>query len=185
VTRRSRRTRRAFGLDASTALIDFARRRLPEADLRVGDMEALPYDEHTFDLVTGFNAFFFANDIVTAIRAAGRVAKPGAPVASPAHPSLSRPGDRTLRQARRARRHRRPGRPRPGAGLRHHVVLPVPPTKRPSAARSSLLPGSEPSSGPLKEETLKDAITDGLAAHRTADGSYSLQNSFHHLIARA
>src|SRR5215218_6401858 len=35
---------RAFGLDASQALLDIARRRVPEADLRVGDMEALPYD---------------------------------------------------------------------------------------------------------------------------------------------
>ena len=69
-----------FGLDASEALIDLARRRLPEADLRVGDMEALPYDADTFDLVTGFTSFFFANDMVAALREAGRVAKPGAPV---------------------------------------------------------------------------------------------------------
>ena len=69
-----------FGLDASEALIDLARRRVPEADLRVGDMESLPYDSDTFDLVTGFTSFFFANDIVAALREAGRVAKPGAPV---------------------------------------------------------------------------------------------------------
>ena len=71
---------RAFGLDASDALLDLARTRLPDADLRVGDMEALPYDDDTFDLVTGFNAFFFANDIVAALREAGRVAKPGAAI---------------------------------------------------------------------------------------------------------
>src|SRR3954454_15188698 len=71
---------RAFGLDASGALLDVARSRLPDADLRVGDMEALPYDDDTFDLVTGFSAFFFANDIVLALREAGRVAKPGAAV---------------------------------------------------------------------------------------------------------
>ena len=69
-----------FGLDASEALIDLARRRVPEADLRVGDMESLPYDADTFDLVTGFTSFFFANDMVAALREAGRVAKPGAPV---------------------------------------------------------------------------------------------------------
>src|ERR1700757_116805 len=55
---------RAFGLDASEALLELARSRLPDADLRLGDMEALPYDDDSFDLVTGFNAFFFANDIV-------------------------------------------------------------------------------------------------------------------------
>ena len=69
-----------FGLDASEALIDLARRRVPEADLRVGDMEALPYDADTFDLVTGFTSFFFANDMVAALREAGRVAKSGVPI---------------------------------------------------------------------------------------------------------
>jgi ubiquinone/menaquinone biosynthesis C-methylase UbiE len=68
-----------FGLDASEALIELARARLPEADLHVGDMEALPYDDDTFDLVTGFNSFFFANDMVVALREARRVAKPGRP----------------------------------------------------------------------------------------------------------
>jgi ubiquinone/menaquinone biosynthesis C-methylase UbiE len=69
----------AFGLDASDVLIGLARSRLPEADLRVGEMEVLPYDDDTFDLVTGFNSFFFANDMVAALREAGRVARPGAP----------------------------------------------------------------------------------------------------------
>ena len=68
------------GIDASEALIAFARTRLPDADLRVGEMEDLPWDDDTFDLVTGFNSFFFANDMVAALREAGRVAKPGAPV---------------------------------------------------------------------------------------------------------
>jgi ubiquinone/menaquinone biosynthesis C-methylase UbiE len=67
-------------IDASEALVALARERLPNADLRVGDMAALPYAENSFDLVTGFNAFFFANDMVTALREAGRVARRGAPV---------------------------------------------------------------------------------------------------------
>ena len=71
---------RPHGIDASEALLDVARSRLPDADLRHGDMEALPYGEDTFDLVTGFTSFFFANDIVAAVREAGRVAKPGAAV---------------------------------------------------------------------------------------------------------
>ena len=41
---------------------------------------SLPYDGRPFDLVTGFNSFFFAADMVAALREAGRVAKPGAPV---------------------------------------------------------------------------------------------------------
>jgi SAM-dependent methyltransferase len=70
----------AHGLDASETLIAFAKERLPDADLRVGEMEELPWDDDTFDLVTGFNSFFFANDMVAALREAGRVGKPGAPV---------------------------------------------------------------------------------------------------------
>ena len=68
------------GIDASAALIGFARGRLPHADLRVGEMEELPWATTAFDLVTGFNSFFFANDMVAALREAGRVAKPGAAV---------------------------------------------------------------------------------------------------------
>ena len=43
-------------------------------------MEALPFDDDSFDVVAGFNAFFFAVDMVDALREAGRVAKPDAPV---------------------------------------------------------------------------------------------------------
>ena len=53
---------------------------MPEADLRVGDLQRLPYADDTFDVVTGFYSFFFADDMVAALREAGRVAKPGAPV---------------------------------------------------------------------------------------------------------
>jgi len=69
-----------YGLDASESLVEFARAGLPRADIRVGEMEALPWEDDFFDLVTGFNAFFFANDMVAALREAGRVAKSGAHV---------------------------------------------------------------------------------------------------------
>src|SRR6266516_5001291 len=48
------------GIDASEALIEFARTRLPNADLRVGEMEDLTWGDDSFDRVTGFNSFFFA-----------------------------------------------------------------------------------------------------------------------------
>src|SRR6185436_16631340 len=66
--------------DASEALIEMARSRLPGVDLRVGEMQALPYEDDAFDLVAGFNTFFFADDMVAALREARRVAKPGAAV---------------------------------------------------------------------------------------------------------
>ena len=68
------------GLDASEALIELARARVPEADLHVGDMQFLPYESDTFDIVAGFNSFFFAEDMVEALREAGRVTRPGGQV---------------------------------------------------------------------------------------------------------
>ena len=74
------RAAETFGIDASETLVELARRRVPSADICVGEMEALPYEDGMFDLVTGFNSFFFATDMVAALREAGRVAKPGAPI---------------------------------------------------------------------------------------------------------
>ena len=68
------------GIDASGALLEIARERVPDADLCQGDLQHLPYVDDCFDAVTGFNSFFFADDMVAALREAGRVAKPGAPV---------------------------------------------------------------------------------------------------------
>jgi SAM-dependent methyltransferase len=60
---------------------EIARRRLPEADLRVGPIERLPWRDESFDLVTGFNAFQFAADFVAALTEAARVTRRGGRVA--------------------------------------------------------------------------------------------------------
>ena len=64
------------GLDASEALVGIARRRLPDADIVVGDMEKLPFPDDTYNVVSGINAFQFAGDTVTALKEAGRVCHP-------------------------------------------------------------------------------------------------------------
>jgi SAM-dependent methyltransferase len=69
------------GLDAAAGLLAVARRRLPDADLRQGDIEALPYGDDTFDAVTAFNSVQYAGDPTAALREIKRVAKPGSPVA--------------------------------------------------------------------------------------------------------
>lgn len=68
------------GVDSSERLVEFARRRAPEADVRVADLQALPFGDDGFDVVAGFNAFFFSSDMVAALREAGRVARPGGSV---------------------------------------------------------------------------------------------------------
>jgi SAM-dependent methyltransferase len=46
------------GIDASARLVAVARDRSPEADVRVGDMHALPWPEATFDVVTSFRGIW-------------------------------------------------------------------------------------------------------------------------------
>lgn len=63
------------GLDASESLIAIARERLPGAQIACGDMEALPFSDDAFDVVTSFNAFQFAGDLQQALREARRVCR--------------------------------------------------------------------------------------------------------------
>ena len=72
---------RVAGIDATPRLLAIARERNPAADLRVGDLQFLPWDDDAFGVVTGFNAFFYAADIVAAFREAARVLRPGGHVA--------------------------------------------------------------------------------------------------------
>lgn len=64
------------GLDASEALIAIARERVPEGDFRVGDLEALPYNEMTFDAVVAALSVQYAADPVAALRELKRVCDP-------------------------------------------------------------------------------------------------------------
>ncbi|MFT4104011.1 MAG: class I SAM-dependent methyltransferase, partial [Burkholderiaceae bacterium] len=65
------------GLDASPALIEVARQRLPAGTFEVGELEELPFDDDRFDVVTGFNSFQYAGNPIVALREARRVTRPG------------------------------------------------------------------------------------------------------------
>jgi SAM-dependent methyltransferase len=69
------------GLDASAPLLEVARDRVPDADLRVGDLEALPFQEASFDVVTAFNSIQYAQDPAAATAELARVARGGGTVA--------------------------------------------------------------------------------------------------------
>ncbi len=69
------------GVDACEPFLDVARRRTPTADLRPGDIEALPFDSGTFDVVTAFNAIQYAVDPAAAVAELARVCRPGGQVA--------------------------------------------------------------------------------------------------------
>jgi SAM-dependent methyltransferase len=71
---------RVAGVDAAKSLLDIARTRVPNGDFRLADLEALPFGDDTFDLVTGFNSFQYAGSPSGALAEAKRVAKPGSRV---------------------------------------------------------------------------------------------------------
>jgi SAM-dependent methyltransferase len=195
----------ATGIDASEGLIAYARERLPEADLRVGEMEELPWDQDSFDLVTGFNSFFFANDLVAALREGGRVARPGAAVVIQVWGAHEHCELEAMKEVARPFLPPRPTDAPPDPDLSQPGLL------RELAGQAGLSPKSEfdatwpfvyPNAetlgramvavaglaviaGPEREQELTNAIVDGLAAYRQPDGSYRLSNEYHYLIARA
>jgi SAM-dependent methyltransferase len=193
------------GLDASEALLELARARVPEADLCLGDLESLPYDDDVFDVVAGFNSFFFAIDLVGALREAGRVAKAGAPVVIQVWGRHERCDLEAMKAVvRRFMPPRPPGAPpepdlaAPGIleGLAAEAGLtPVDAFDLSWAyefadgeelGRAMLAPaGIGDLVGPEMEESVRGQIIDALAPCRTADGSYRLDNEFHLLIAGA
>lgn len=65
------------GIDAAEALLAIARRRTPDGDFRCGDLEELPFDDGSFDVVTGFNSFQYAGNPAVALDEARRVTRPG------------------------------------------------------------------------------------------------------------
>jgi SAM-dependent methyltransferase len=193
------------GIDAAAPFIDIARERLPEADLTVGEMESVPYEDDAFDVITGLNAFQFAADPAQALREAGRVAVDGAPVVIATW-----------------------GRPEQceAAGYVKAVggLLPPPPPGAPGpfalseegaiedfASRGGLTPGERhevlcvwafPDDETLLrglkstgfavraidsagEETVTETILEAVRPYRASDGGYRLENVFTYLVARA
>ena len=63
------------GIDAAEPLIEIARDRAPDADLRVGNMFELPWDDESFDAVTSINGVWGGCE--GALAEAHRVLKPG------------------------------------------------------------------------------------------------------------
>jgi SAM-dependent methyltransferase len=193
------------GLDASASLLELARERVPEAELHLGDMQLLPFADDSFDVVAGFNSFFFAEDMVAAMREAGRVARPGAPV-------VIQVWGRAERNSLEAmKRIARPYFPPPPPGAASAPALWEPGVLEGIATAAGLTPGDAfdislayefsddeaLASAMLSVAGLasiadagevagvRAAILEALAPYRTADGGYRLKNEFHFLIAAA
>lgn len=191
---------RAFGPDASEGLIEIARGRVPEADVRVGDMQFLPYDDDSFDVVTGFNSFFFAADMTAALREAGRVAKPGAAVLIQVWGRPERCDLDAMKRALVALLPEVPPQPKlweDGALERAAMAAGLEPESTfetswayEYADEEDLVRGMLGAGGSAAaitfagEEAVRTAIVDALALYRTASGGYRLENEWRYLIAR-
>lgn len=196
---------RIAGVDATAPFIAIARRRVPQGDFRVAEMEALPFADGTFDVVTGFNAFQYAAKPVNALREARRVAKPAAIIViavwglpeqceAAGHlkalgalmppPPPGAPGPFALSDEAKLRGFAIE------AGLTSVAVVDVAcPWIYPDL--DTALKGMV-SAGPAERairsssvEKARGAIADAIAPYRTASGGYHLNNTFRYLIARA
>ena len=181
------------GIDAAEGMVEIARRRLPEADLRVGPMEQLPWADGAFDLACGFNSFQFAADVAGALAEAGRVAARVAicswarqrevlDVFAPLHELLpSQPEG--------------PPRPRLGEpGVMEQLASEV--GLRPGPAAEVDVPYEVPDEdtlvralkfdvAALGEDVVRRVGVASAAPFRRPDGSYRFENRFRYLIAEA
>lgn len=63
--------------DASTNSVAVASERLHGHDVRIGDLQAIPYDDAAFDAAIAINSVQFASDPAKSLRELRRVVKPG------------------------------------------------------------------------------------------------------------
>jgi len=195
----SQRGATVSGIDAAEGMVAIARERLPDADLRTGPAERLPWETASFDAATAFNSLQFAADFVAALAEAARVVRPGGRIAvcnwgrredcelkpvlaameegeEPAAADPPSPGDPGELE-RRAR----------AAGL------------RPLSAAEVSVPYAVPDAATLASALHVDAAMGGLtgaaaeagvqravdraAPYRRPDGSYRFENRFRYIVA--
>ena len=193
------------GIDAALPFVEIARQRVPGADFRVGELEALPYEDDSFDVVTGFASFQYTADPVHALQEARRVTRPGGTVAILTWGQPERcQAAAIIRALGSLLPPPPPGTPGPFAlsapGALENLVDRAGLTTsgaaefttrweypdRETALRGHLASG--PAAKAIKEageERVTAALGDAIAPFRTAAGGYALENSWRYLLATA
>lgn len=69
------------GIDPAPAMVNLSRKTAPYADVREGEVEALPWGDGAFDVVTAINSLQFADDPAAGLAELVRVTTPGGFVA--------------------------------------------------------------------------------------------------------
>ena len=194
---------RVSGIDAAGALLAIAKRRTPQAEFQVGDMETLPFDSRTFEVVTAINAIEYATNPIQALEEARRVCVPKGRVIIA---TIGRPEECDTSSCFHAIYP--PGRveadaPQPFALARDGALVQL-------AARAGLQPGDIHEldspliypdeatalrgflcSGPsvkailaTSEAEVREAIRSALQPFRTKRGGFHLRNHFRYVVAR-
>ncbi|MFJ1459657.1 class I SAM-dependent methyltransferase [Nocardia sp. N2S4-5] len=68
---------RVLGVDSSPEMLDYARKRLPDSDFRLGDLERLPVADASVDVLTCSLALSHVPDPLPVMREFARVLRPG------------------------------------------------------------------------------------------------------------
>ena len=199
---------RVTGIDAAPELVERARQLAPAAVFRTGDIQALPYPDGVFDVVTCFQSILHVANPLAALREAARATRPRCPVAVTVWGRDEDCEVRVFGEALsrllpppphpRTRRVQPPPLTRDGrleqlavkAGLTPKEVDEVPcPFVYPD--QDALLGGllrsrlGRLAAGRSGEKAVRRAVLEALAPYRLPDGTYGLRNQFRYLIASA
>lgn len=193
------------GIDAADALLEIAGERVPSGDFQNGDLEALPFPDNTFDVVTAFNSIQYAGNPSVALAEIRRVAKPGGKVA------IITWGDAEHMEAARFNMSLKPLMPPPPANAPGPFALSNEAALRSFAIKADLTPlkvfdvdapweypdlataiRAVTSAGVvaraieiLGQDVVTQTYTNALAEFRKPDGSYRIGANFRCLLADA
>ena len=183
------------GVDPAPAMVELARRRSPDADIRGGDAEHLPWPDRSFDVVTAVNALQFAEDTVDALTEFTRVVVPGGFVAISNWAERARNDLDTIEQAVAAADDedvRPDGDLRPAGGLEAvleeaglevvEAALVAVPWEVPD--EEALVRGVLMGEDPPTIERLAPVVIESAQPFRTPSGGYRLMNAFRYAVAR-
>jgi len=200
----AKRGAQVSGIDAAESLVAIAHERVSNGDFRTGEMEALPYANQTFTVVTGFNSFQFAASPLNALLEAGRVSQSGTVIIAVFGKQEDNESAAYIAALGSLLPLPPPGTPGPYAlsadgalealateagmipGMVESVDCPWEYPDERTALRGLL------SSGPAiraiqhrGEDAVRDVVLSVIAPFKTDSGGYRLKNTFRYMIAKA